>query len=201
MTEEEYQRFMAWAQQHTVTTMAGGGIYGGYWSSSAPAYYNPFGQSYPGALAHQAQLAQIAHAAGYAGFDPQPPEPIEDAGISAGEIIAHRAWRTHFGLLQSMAVDKTWSPSEPMEGDPDYMGHGKGVHAFKSQTEALSQYGPERSGWPVVIGTIALWGTVIEHEKGYRAEFGKVNSIDLVIGVGWWRERRMLRRLRRRYGV
>lgn len=30
----------------------------------------------------------------------------------------------------------------------------------------------------VAIGTIKMWGTVIEHEKGYRAEYAKLNSLD-----------------------
>ena len=34
----------------------------------------------------------------------------------------------------------------------------------------------------LVSGTIKMWGDVIEHERGYRAEFAKVNSIDVIFG-------------------
>ena len=33
------------------------------------------------------------------------------------------------------------------------------------------------------IGTIKCWGEVIEHEKGWRAQYAKPQSIDSVIGV------------------
>jgi hypothetical protein len=47
----------------------------------------------------------------------------------------------------------------------------------------------------VVAGTIKMWGEVIEHERGYRAEFAKLNSIDAIHGEGDIDE------LRLRYGV
>ena len=46
-----------------------------------------------------------------------------------------------------------------------------------------------------VIGTVDLWGTVIEHERGYRAEFASVATLDDVIG------KVDLEALRRRYRV
>lgn len=127
-----------------------------------------------------------------------PPPPLEDAGISAGEIIGHRVWRVKGGLLMSMAVNKVWAPGEPMQGE---VKGGDGVHAFKSKSETLSQYYPYYGEQPTALGTVALWGEVIEHEKGYRAEFGKVLSLDMVMGVGRWRETRTLRTLRERYGL
>lgn len=35
----------------------------------------------------------------------------------------------------------------------------------------------------VVVGAIKLWGEVVEHERGYRASFAKVVSIDYAWGV------------------
>lgn len=35
-----------------------------------------------------------------------------------------------------------------------------------------------------VRGTIKMWGEVIEHEHGYRAEFAKLNSLDAMYGRG-----------------
>lgn len=201
-------------------THSGGSIYGGHRQAGAQAYGNSISQSNLGSqqLASQAQLAQLAYQQalaqqGFAGlptnvtgtagiaYRAEPAEPLEDAGISVGEIIAIRVWRyiPASGLLQSMAVDCIWAPAEPMQGDPESW-YGNGVHAFKSQTEALSQY-RAGGGGAMVVGTAMLWGTVIEHEKGYRAEFGKVNTLDFITNMVWWKERRALQRLRARYGV
>jgi hypothetical protein len=200
------------------TTMSGAPIYGTYWPPNTQAYGSPSDQSSYGAFGQQAltqaQLAQqqaLAQQAYQSGFYTSPePEPIEDAGISAGEIIGHRAWRVRDdGLLQSMAVSTVWAPNEVMEGKPsDY--NGMGVHAFKTASAALTEYW----GYEIAIGTVLLWGEVIEHELGYRAQFGKVNSIDFFYGEkskpwvwSWWAGWRRrdepdeLQRLRHRYGV
>lgn len=89
-----------------------------------------------------------------------------------------------------------------------------GVHAFKDEARALAYcrlYAMQeamfesiiyhgRPGcvpWrPFAIGTVALWGEVIEHEEGYRAEFAKVMSINRLIGEGG-----NLDELRALYGV
>lgn len=48
---------------------------------------------------------------------------------------------------------------------------------------------------PMVIGKVALWGDIVEHEYGYRAEFGKVKSLDKIL----WGDYGMLRELRTKY--
>lgn len=52
-------------------------------------------------------------------------------------------------------------------------------------------------------GTVLLWGDIVEHERGYRAEFAKVRSIDwLYPDVDMMgREAIVLNDLRRTYGV
>jgi hypothetical protein len=219
------------------TTMSGAPIYGTYWPPNTQAYGSSLDQSSYGAFGQQAltqaaaqqqaflaqqqalAYAQFTGATGaqftgcYTSPEPEPKaKSIEDAGISAGEIIGHRVWRITGGLLRSMAVDTVWAPNEVMEGKPgDH--NGMGVHAFKTASLALTEYGalPE-----IVVGTVLLWGDVIEHELGYRAQFGKVNSIDFLLGEkseswvwSWWAgwRRRQdepsleLQRLRHRYGV
>jgi hypothetical protein len=47
----------------------------------------------------------------------------------------------------------------------------------------------------VAIGTIKMWGEVVEHEKGYRAQYAKMQSIDQVLGPVDIHE------LRRKYNV
>ncbi len=34
----------------------------------------------------------------------------------------------------------------------------------------------------LVAGTVKMWGDVVEHERGYRAEFAKINSLDAAYG-------------------
>lgn len=131
---------------------------------------------------------------GYTGAHTRAGQALENAGIRTGEIIAWRAWRAvSIGgqvLLKSMAVDCIWMPGATMtinsileqcginrdrwERVPP--GIGAGVHAFKTYQQVLSNY----SGFHhAVYGTVALWGEVIEHTGGYRAEFGKINTIDV----------------------
>lgn len=227
MTDEEYaalQKYvplMGNVHNHSCYSHSGGAIYHGqHWGPFAQASSYTSGQPYLGALAqqtaNQANLAQqaatqLARNRAVAQLHPKP-EPLEDAGISTGEIIGYRAWRVHenTGLLQSMAVDTVWAPGEPMEGDPDsYSGNSCGVHAFKSASQVFTEYLARL--WttdPIAVGTVALWGSVIEHEFGYRAEFGRVNSIDNIYGEKphpkkWLRKPKpsMLDTLRQLYGV
>lgn len=127
------------------------------------------------------------------GHDPTPLK-IEHAGIHLGEIIAWRCWRLERGLLRSMAVDHVWAPDEPMEGD---ISASLGVHAWKKLSDAMGYYGGSRD---IVIGTVALWGEVVEHEKGYRAEYAKINSLDYLFDDDWgWKRNPKLQRLRECY--
>ena len=112
--------------------------------------------------------------------------------------------------LHSMAVDCIWEPGDPVSvnsvleqcGYRDAWerippGIGAGIHAFKDPGDAVRQYpiGARR-----VFGTVALWGEVIEHEIGYRAEFARVASLDYLGGMEP-EEVVMLERLRKIYGV
>lgn len=146
----------------------------------------------------------IARSAWLAFREPEPVKPIENAGIRAGEIIAPRGWFVSpVGLLTSIYKrEHVWRPGEPMTGDVrgEY-----GVHAFKAgayleqyirsyrlhlaviraEREMMAQCGYGGAPMPpsvFAIGTVALWGEVIEHERGYRAEFAKIIAIDEVQG-------------------
>lgn len=128
--------------------------------------------------------------------EPQSAIAIEEAGIRAGEVIAHRAWWALNNRLFSVHMtDFEWDPKIPMEGEPKSR-NGLGVHAFKTREEALAyresiinwygegnikNYVPSivSLGATLVTGTVALWGEIIEHERGYRAEFARPVSIDV----------------------
>lgn len=93
-----------------------------------------------------------------------------------GEIIGWRAWRVVGNDLRSMYIYKAWPPQKEMTGDPS---DTYGVHAWKTKEQAERYIEEEYAEQHVVIGQIALWGEVIEHEKGYRASNAKIKSLEL----------------------
>jgi hypothetical protein len=40
---------------------------------------------------------------------------------------------------------------------------------------------------PAVIGTVDMWGRVMEHERGYRAEFAYPQRLALICALCFWR--------------
>ena len=106
---------------------------------------------------------------------PHPKTALKSEGIRAGEIIAWRAYRVDGDTLRSATADAIWSGAEPMKGDA---AGGYGIHAYKSpHGPMMDGYADTHQNGMWVIGEVALWGDVIEHERGYRAEFGRVHSL------------------------
>ena len=106
---------------------------------------------------------------------PHKPTALKSEGVRAGEVIGWRAWRINsHDELVSATADTIWHASEPMSGNP---ASGYGIHAYKGPVgPALDGYAARtRSEW--VVGEVALWGDIIEHEEGYRAEFARVHSL------------------------
>lgn len=85
--------------------------------------------------------------------------------------------------------------------------HEYGVHAYKTPeqaTEYANSYldhpfsyiwlvwhrqmsGDKKPYTPpqeFVVGSVLLWGEVVEHERGYRAEFAKIASLDAALTEG-----------------
>ena len=52
---------------------------------------------------------------------------------------------------------------------------------------------------PCVIGSVAMWGEVIEHENGWRSEYAAVRSITEITGGRDFSSKRLLRELREKY--
>ena len=135
------------------------------------------------------------------------PPPIPYAGVRSGEIIAYRLWWVINGKLCSWIHRQIWEPGEAMRGDINAVVDGYsppiygGVYGFANialaVTEAYNLIGQTKqfakemwiSSFPIhetslfVLGSIALWGEVVEHEHGWRGEFAKVNSIDHIFCV------------------
>jgi hypothetical protein len=92
-------------------------------------------------------------------------------------IIGWRIWRWDNAGLKSLN-GKRWSPGKALAAkcgagnahdahEPPQAGCTCGVYAAKSR-EHLRQLGYEGRG---IRGEVHLWGTVVEHELGWRAQF------------------------------
>ena len=100
-------------------------------------------------------------------------------------IIGYRVWRWDDAGLRSLN-GKPWSPCKPLAAK---CGAGKahdahevpqtdctcGVYAAKN-LEHLRQFGYEGRG---IHGEVYLWGTVVEHGLGWRAQFAYPKSLAL----------------------
>lgn len=135
-------------------------------------------------------------------------EPLPNAGITVGEIIGWRFWFvTDEGLLQSTFSPAIWFPGEPMTvnhisstATVEDRG-GAGVYAFKTREDAEKEAFIYRFTRPVqtcVIGSVRLWGDVIEHETGWRAQFAMIEKL-VAVAKGGRSDKRLLLDLAKRY--
>ena len=113
----------------------------------------------PGALS-----TRFAAAAGFVAGGPLYP----------GVLRAWRSWRlladAEAPRLASPVTGHVWTPGARCEAacelgqSPPCVEHGCGIYAFERRLPATH---PEVA----VVGLVALWGRVIEHERGYRAAY------------------------------
>jgi hypothetical protein len=124
--------------------------------------------------------------------------------IRAGEIIGWRVWNLCNGLLSSVFVAYTWHPGVFERSSSKRCGyHNPGYHAFRDKEQAERQVSTFAAykGWPCVIGSVAMWGEVIEHQHGWRSEYAAVRSITKITGdIPFWRKNWLLLELRQKYG-
>lgn len=145
---------------------------------------------------------------------------IPYAGIRAGEIIGHRLWWLiqcpgFTPCLSSLAHFRVWHPGEIVVGDVDqiicrYLVELRGgVYAFKHFNDCLAAFRANGLSSPgmvivgMVVGTVKLWGEVVEHRRGYRAQYARVHTLDQIAyyaGRGQAKQFRV-ERLREIYGV
>jgi len=181
--------------------------------------YRTTSQAASGSAAHGANLANVGTPIAPTGVTivtGRCPSPIafEDAGIRAGEIVAYRAWQVVEGHLHSMLMSAyRWTPRavERIEIPPSEVSP-TGFYSFKELEKAFKEYGGGACSMyvgGVAFGEVLLWGTVIEHERGYRAQCCKINKLMELRGGGdyrgrWitrpWRKNK-LHDLRKLYGV
>jgi hypothetical protein len=81
-----------------------------------------------------------------------------------------------------------------------YYNYNPGFHAFKHKEQA-ERDAPIHACWsPIVIGSVAMWGEVIEHQHGWRSEYAAVRSIIKITGdIGFRSKHWLLLDLREKY--
>ena len=116
-------------------------------------------------------------------------------GATTEPIVAWRAWAltghrdgTELLLRPVAGRSRPWRPREPAEAACNHARlHGApnvdcscGLHGTHD-VEIL-----RRTRCPAVLGRVAFWGRVIEHELGYRAQFGYPQRLALVCQFCFW---------------
>lgn len=86
-------------------------------------------------------------------------------------LVGWRTWDVGQSQLWSViSPDCPWPKRQPFYASfPGYLGlwSSNGIYAFKTLADLRRRWYYTES----VIGTVALWGRVMEHARGYRAEF------------------------------
>lgn len=139
-------------------------------------------------------------------------------------IIGYRCWDVmRTGLLTSQAIPEPWPPycvmhahCRSISGTSESNSHIDergdwivspvmhcwcGIHAFKLDATAFARhlsddnsYGTSRRAQGRAWGSVAMWGKLIEHQDGYRAEFAYPKELKC-------EDRVMADRISLRYGV
>src|SRR2546425_12312224 len=84
-------------------------------------------------------------------------------------------------MAASIRLSKGVVGRSALDGVCPARGNGCVIHAFKAWCLAVPAAWdldgfPRESAYPV-LGTVALWGRVVEHERGFRAEHAIVRQV------------------------
>lgn len=110
-------------------------------------------------------------------------------------LVGWRAWGniSNEGYLKALAGSYYWVPGKPMQCRCQSCGgftkptfelgvhNGAGFYAFKSITQLI-----EDRAYGQCIGQVYLWGQIVEHTRGYRAEFAYPKA--LLIDNPWHKD-------------
>jgi hypothetical protein len=101
-------------------------------------------------------------------------------------------------VLTSTFMVNVWPPGRAMTAccGTKFLRHG--IHAFGRREHAEAYVGTGRQAW-YVYGEVSLWGRVVIHEHGYRAEFAYPKRI--FVPQRYQGGRDLVNELRRSYGV
>ncbi len=97
-------------------------------------------------------------------------------GKAVGYIHGYRAWKLRIKegrLFSDSILAHEWEPKKPKKAEDQKVGFGKGAGLYAAKTLELLQTEYDNPGITdtYVIGKVALWGQIKEHQKGYRAEW------------------------------
>jgi len=71
--------------------------------------------------------------------------------------------------------DYIWHLDEPASGDV----RTHGIYSFQDVIRSKEEYGYDSSvSGSLLFGKVKIWGEIVEHQEGYRSEFGKIVSLD-----------------------
>jgi hypothetical protein len=124
-----------------------------------------------------------------------PVASVVEPDITTEPVIAWRAWAltgrrdgTNLMLRPVAGRTRPWRPREVAEAackgarfhrSPD-PGCTCGLHG----TDELEML--RRARCPAVVGRVAMWGRVIEHEHGFRAEFAYPQRLTVICQFCFW---------------
>jgi hypothetical protein len=137
-----------------------------------------------------------------------------ERAVLAESIVGWRTWTVtgsvdaaDVRLLPIAGTGKPWPPRAPVRAEcAKRRGHAVpgldctcGIHATHT-TDPL-----RRTRDPAALGTVALWGRVLEHAHGYRAAHGYPQRLTLICPLCFWqwgaaRSNRPVVAVRRRSG-
>ena len=98
--------------------------------------------------------------------------------------------RTRTPILRPIGSDRRpWAPREAMRARScRHRSHRAPVEDCTCGLYAVEEPDLLRAARdPAVIGTVDLWGRVLEHERGYRAEFAYPQRLALICAQCFWR--------------
>src|SRR5579875_2667759 len=126
-------------------------------------------------------------------------------------IIGWRAWyvcrdRNFTPQLWSVVHALPWPSGSPLVAHALPTSLPKaGIYAYRSPELAVDEFASSDWGVGLVLGSVALWGTVVEHERGYRAQYAYPQELLLPLEPwdprGPWADPDAVRALARAYGA
>jgi hypothetical protein len=101
-------------------------------------------------------------------------------------------------LVSTFMID-LWHPGKAMTACCGANTLRHGIHAFATPEQAIEYMGEGRKPIRHVFGEVSLWGRVVVHERGYRAERAYPKRI--LVPEQYRGGRDIVNELRRTYGV
>lgn len=119
---------------------------------------------------------------------------------SVGYKYAPRFWIFDDEYLYGPSRTVCWPHDRPLETEIEWS-EWHGVYAWK-ELQLLYDWLAKNQIQPVIVGMVQLWGSIVEHETGWRAQFGRVHTLNVKVIEGRQvPEDNYIRHLRRNYGL